>query len=593
MVKIDDWFFGETNAGKSTIVETLIKGNGNSIGDGTKDFTKETTEKNYNDFKILDLPGMEGEENTYEDEIKKGLNKCHIIFYVSSSQKEPEEGTLNKIKRFLDKQTNIYSIMNVKKFLNSRNINQPLITEDIKTVQLRTEEKFKRTFGSHYKGSVVLSAYMAQISRNIIPKKQDAKRKSKSIELIGSEKNLYEYSNFNQFVDILNSISDKKKINNEIAISNTYKYIALNEDIVSNILVSKKDLDKQFKKINENFEETKLSISSEIDNSMKKIKKNTNVEITKLKAKLFKLVEDAHINKWDHDKLNDEVKIISKNYEKMLQKIYESELSELNTRINEYYTQMNEQIKINSKFGDFTDGFVDTEELLKKISFDIKEITKLILNVLGTIVSTLNAIPLMVVGIVSTLGSKLFKWSKVDKYNRQNTNNRNAQHKIDNNINEVYEDINRKLYVKQKELNQQIEKQNKILDKNIKKIRQLSFNMTNQIQYLNKLKVKISQNLINLIEEKEVEFAYISFGLKSLFVIGDAYIDKKIYKLKFIESHKSVDEFFTKYNRNIRNEVLYLKYNQEFQKRAITEFINYIRLKYDNDKIKKVQKEFR
>ncbi|MWF63934.1 hypothetical protein GQL62_07515 [Staphylococcus haemolyticus] len=357
--------------------------------------------------------------------------------------------------------------------------------------------------------------------------------------------------------------------------------------------MSKKDLDKQFKKINENFEETKLSISSEIDNSMKKIKKNTNVEITKLKAKLFKLVEDAHINKWDHDKLNDEVKIISKNYKKMLQKIYESELSELNTRINEYYTQMNEQIKINSKFGDFTDGFVDTEELLKKISFDIKEITKLILNVLGTIVSTLNAIPLMVVGIVSTLGSKLFKWSKVDKYNRQNTNIRNAQHKIDNNINEVYEDINRKLYVKQKELNQQIEKQNKILDKNIKKIRQLSFNMTNQIQYLNKLKVKISQNLINLIEEKEVEFAYISFGLKSLFVIGDAYIDKKIYKLKFIESHKSVDEFFTKYNRNIRNEVLYLKYNQEFQKRAITEFINYIRLKYDNDKIKKVQKEFR
>ncbi|PTK39027.1 hypothetical protein, partial [Staphylococcus haemolyticus] len=170
-----------------------------------------------------------------------------------------------------------------------------------------------------------------------------------------------------------------------------------------------------------------------------------------------------------------------------------------------YYTQMNEQIKINSKFGDFTDGFVDTEELLKKISFDIKEITKLILNVLGTIVSTLNAIPLMVVGIVSTLGSKLFKWSKVDKYNRQNTNIRNAQHKIDNNINEVYEDINRKLYVKQKELNQQIEKQNKILDKNIKKIRQLSFNMTNQIQYLNKLQVKISQNRINLLEEQEVD----------------------------------------------------------------------------------------
>ena len=33
-------FFGETNAGKSTIIESLTNGDGVSIGEGYKDFTK-------------------------------------------------------------------------------------------------------------------------------------------------------------------------------------------------------------------------------------------------------------------------------------------------------------------------------------------------------------------------------------------------------------------------------------------------------------------------------------------------------------------------------------------------------------------------
>lgn len=206
-------FFGETNAGKSTIIETLTNGDGKSIGNGTKDFTKETTETKYNNINILDLPGMEGKENKYIQEIKRGLNRCHLVFYVSSSQKEPEEGTLNKLKSFLSKQTNIYSITNVKGIINNSTVNKPLITDNIKTVQLRTEEKFKKVFGTHYKGSIVLNAKVAQLALNITPSESDIRKRNKSINLMGSEEKLYEYSRFNELVKIINKKEEKKSNN--------------------------------------------------------------------------------------------------------------------------------------------------------------------------------------------------------------------------------------------------------------------------------------------------------------------------------------------------------------------------------------------
>lgn len=583
-------FFGETNAGKSTIIETLTKGDGKSIGNGTKDFTKETTETKYNNISILDLPGMEGKEDQYIQEITKGLNKCHLVFYVSSSQKEPEEGTLNKLKSFLSEQTNIYSITNVKGIINNSTVNRPLIPDNIKTVQLRTEEKFKKVFGTHYKGSIVLNAKVAQLALDITPTESDIRKRNKAIKLMGSEDQLYEYSNFNQLAKIINTNEEKKKIINEIAISNTYKYLALNETVVSDILISKKDLDKQFKAIQNNLEETKQSIENEINSTMSKIVKTTSIETSNLKNELNSLIEEAHNNHWDEYELKEEVKILSEKYKDILSNKYEKSFKKLGKRINTYYKQMNEQIKFSNKFGDFKDGFINTEDLLMNLSVDMKEVTKLVLNILGTIALSFGSIPLMVIGVATTLISRVFRWNKYDKKERQNVNIKKAQEKVNKDLIKMKNELNEKLSRKHKEILNQIEKQNLELNKNIGKIKQLSINMDNQIQALNDLKTQVSIDLIELVEEEEIEFAYISFQLKSMFIIGNVFIDKEIYKLKFIESYRNISDFYYKYEKNIKDQFLYLKPNQEFQKRAISQLVEYLKKHYKNNNILGVRK---
>lgn len=158
--KVHIAFFGETNAGKSTIIEAITRGNGKTIGDGSKDYTQMVMPIVFKDKVLLDLPGMEGQESKYIEEIKKGINKAHYVFYVSGSNKEPEQGVLNKIKKYLKEQTNIYSIVNVDQPISNRN-KDSLLNENKKIVVEKTDEIFKKVFGSHYKGIIPVQADLA------------------------------------------------------------------------------------------------------------------------------------------------------------------------------------------------------------------------------------------------------------------------------------------------------------------------------------------------------------------------------------------------------------------------------------------------
>ena len=103
-------FFGETNAGKSTIIETFRilfdpnrkKEDGLIVGDGQHDFTKTYSEYklsiNGKPFTLIDVPGIEGKEEDFRDVIKTALHKAHIVFYINGHNKKPDEGTAKKIK---------------------------------------------------------------------------------------------------------------------------------------------------------------------------------------------------------------------------------------------------------------------------------------------------------------------------------------------------------------------------------------------------------------------------------------------------------------------------------------------------------------
>ena len=115
-------FFGETNAGKSTIIETFRilfdknrqEEDGLIVGDGRYDFTKTYEEYKMSigerNFTLIDVPGIEGNEDEFKEVIQTALHKAHCIFYVQGHNKKPDEATAKKIKKYLGDWVKVYSI---------------------------------------------------------------------------------------------------------------------------------------------------------------------------------------------------------------------------------------------------------------------------------------------------------------------------------------------------------------------------------------------------------------------------------------------------------------------------------------------------
>ena len=252
-------FFGETNAGKSTIIETFRilfdpnrkKEDGLIVGDGQHDFTKTYCEYKLSisgkPFTLIDVPGIEGKEEDFRDTIKTALQKAHIVFYINGHNKKPVEATAKKIKNYLGDWVKVYSVYNVRggaSDYDEEEDRETLFTEGVKKNESLIKAEFKRILGDVYKGNLTVQGKLAMCAKASFSKKRD--------DLIKDQQKLLRYFDgspekilqFSQFQTIVNLVDDKSaNFKKEIIEANKQKLISLASriaDDITNTMVSQK-----------------------------------------------------------------------------------------------------------------------------------------------------------------------------------------------------------------------------------------------------------------------------------------------------------------------------------------------------------------
>nr|WP_240443052.1 GTPase [Helicobacter pylori] len=237
-------FYGETNAGKSTLIECLrlffkeqskvdqqerfkrlystYQNNyqndecnkqtilnelhslqdGAIIGDGRSDFTLKTRsysfQYNHQNFTLLDVPGIECDEKKVIQQISNATQKAHAIFYVTKTPTPPQKGeegkrgTIEKIQKQLGSQTEVYTLYN-KPINSPRALKDGLIDGSEKESLKILNKEMKNILGKHYMGHQIVSAQMAfyGLSSALLPESDFYKNKQKFLDFFKAEELLY------------------------------------------------------------------------------------------------------------------------------------------------------------------------------------------------------------------------------------------------------------------------------------------------------------------------------------------------------------------------------------------------------------------
>ncbi|GAA7202252.1 hypothetical protein HpCK2_09180 [Helicobacter pylori] len=355
-------FYGETGAGKSTLIECLRlffkeqskvvqqerfkrlysnyqnnyqnderkKQNilnelhslqdGATIGDGRSDFTLKTRsysfQYNHQNFILLDVPGIEGNEKKVKQQISDATKKAHAIFYVTKKPTPPQkgeerkEGTIEKIQKQLDSQTEVWTIFN-KPINNPRAFKDGLIDESEKESLKILNKEMKNILGKHYMGHQIVSAQMAfyGLSQALIPESDFYKNKQKFLEVFKEEEWLLYKSRFQQLGEFITEALLKNS-RAKIIESNCNKALKVVEQLQKAIEITiEKRIDPMIKEAQEHQQEARYNLDRSTEKFILNLTNSAFYEIDQFKSDLREKMY-AHINKNIED---EECKEIFKN----------------------------------------------------------------------------------------------------------------------------------------------------------------------------------------------------------------------------------------------------------------------------------------
>ena len=346
-------FFGETNAGKSTIIETFRilfddkrkKEDGLIVGDGRHDFTKTYEEYHLSiaghPFTLIDVPGIEGNESEFKDVIKTALHKAHCVFYVQGHNKKPDRATAEKIKKYLGDWVKVYSIYNVRGGVSNydeEEERETLITPGVLKSESLIQAEFKTILGDVYAGHVTLQGLLAMSAKaSFSSKREDLIRgQQKLLKYFGgSADKVLEFSQFKT----LTTLVEQKALNfkSEIIEANKQKLVSFAGNIVADIeqvMESQKsylaNLDSNLRTINREV------CNNSMDSALRNITNKTRNAITssygELKSRIFNLINDEPEN--IHQLAEQHQQEVIENLENRIKSIVNDELKKVRNTAN-------------------------------------------------------------------------------------------------------------------------------------------------------------------------------------------------------------------------------------------------------------------
>lgn len=328
-------FFGETNAGKSTLIEALIRGDGSSIGYGAKDYTTEIREvfftlPNYGKIKIklIDMPGIEGKEDELISKIRQAVTKSHIVFYVIPSSKEPERETLEKVKDYLSGRAKISIVLNKRSSVEAYKINRSLMSENINTIVERVREHAYRTLGNLFTGDViVVDANLAFLSRGKIgASNRFYGNLNKALTIFGSKEEMEKTSAINHLMKHIETFMPNVDI--DIIKTNLYKFLLELESVLFTAYENKKLLDEKLKESFKEKDELIASILRKRKNLEETIRVKRDNFIKSLHSNLRRELHMAIDNQTEGDKVKSRIEDLINNLTENFTREIESEISE-------------------------------------------------------------------------------------------------------------------------------------------------------------------------------------------------------------------------------------------------------------------------
>ncbi|GAA9684517.1 hypothetical protein VN1195_06540 [Helicobacter pylori] len=264
---------------------------------------------------MLDVPGIEGDEKKVKQQISNATKKAHAIFYVTKTPAPPQkgeegkEGTIEKIQKQLDSQTEIWTIFN-KPINNPRAFKDGLIDESEKESLKILNKEMKNILGKHYKGYKAVSTQMAfyGLAQALIPGTDFDKNKQKFLKDFKAGELLYQ-SHFKSLGEFITGALLKNS-RAKIIESNCNKALKVVEQLQKAIEITiEKRIDPMIKEAQEHQQEAHYNLDRSTDKFILNLTNSAFYEIDRFKSDLREKMY-VHINKNIED---EECKEIFKN----------------------------------------------------------------------------------------------------------------------------------------------------------------------------------------------------------------------------------------------------------------------------------------